>query len=133
MIGRQPLQLRYHNQQSYSIICLQVFFDDAFGEPDGTHSIKGVWSCSHATYKKSKSFCYIFLSILCGGPCAFCWGIVFACQSLYHIWILGPMLRCFNMDLKWCKSIYTKCVECCVGPCNGSCAGILSQIPGLMS
>nr|XP_002125921.1 caveolin-3-like [Ciona intestinalis] len=96
---------------------VRVWFEDAFAEPDGTHSVKGVWSCSYKTFRCAKSCWYIFLSILCGGPCALLWGFVFACQSCYHIWCIGPCVKAMTIDLGCCKFCWSTCVRCWLDPC----------------
>lgn len=131
----------------------QVMFEDAFAEPEGSHTIDGVWTCSYKTFWAMKNCCYIVLSVLCGGPCACVWGLVFACQSFYNIWLVEPILyiatfwtynridsffssnRCFRpcmtswyIDFKCCFECYRKCVECQLNPCYDAMARMFSKI-----
>ncbi|XP_068107669.1 caveolin-3-like isoform X2 [Hyperolius riggenbachi] len=107
MEHRDPNNLNEH---------VRVLFEDAFGEPEGSHSIPGVWGMSYKTYKGVKSCCYIVLSVLCGCPLAFCWALQFACCQCCHIWCVGPSIRLWNMNLSCMKMFWSSCIHCCCDP-----------------
>merc|ERR1739838_1063986 len=50
--NRDPLDKNPH---------VRTLYEDALGEPEGTNSIDGVWSCSYKTYNGSERWCYISL------------------------------------------------------------------------
>ncbi|CAK8690465.1 caveolin-1-like [Clavelina lepadiformis] len=107
---------------------VRVWFEDSFAEPDGTHSIDGVWTCSYKTFECSKKCCYIVLSILCGGPCALLWGLMFAMQSCYHIWCIGPYMKSFFIDLGCCAAYWKALVQCYCDPLYESVGKIFGNI-----
>uniref|UniRef100_A0A803K4J0 Caveolin n=1 Tax=Xenopus tropicalis TaxID=8364 RepID=A0A803K4J0_XENTR len=110
------------------LMTLAVLFEDAFGEPDGSHSIPGVWGMSYKTFNGVKNCCYIVLSVLCGCPLAFCWALQFACVQCCHIWMVGPCIRAWNMNVNCMKMFYSSCVHCLCDPCWEACALCLSII-----
>lgn len=78
---------------------LQVQFEDLFTEPEGSHSIDGVWRASYRVFTGTKHWCYRILSAIFAVPCAFCWGLHFACLTFSHIWTIQPSLRSCNIEI----------------------------------
>ncbi|KAJ1109488.1 hypothetical protein NDU88_006848 [Pleurodeles waltl] len=107
---------------------VRVLFEDAFGEPEGSHSIDGVWECSFKTFRGVKSCCYIVLSILCGCPLAFCWALEFACLQCCHIWMIGPCLTCWRMNINCMKHFWSSCIHCMCDPFYEACGLCFSFI-----
>lgn len=62
-------------------------------EPDGVHSVDGVWIISYKTYTKSKAFLYIGLSSIFGIPLSLIWGLLFALLSFLNIWVIVPFIK----------------------------------------
>ena len=90
LVNRDP-----HNMNGY----LQVEWDDAFGEPVGTHSADCVWRNSFKCFTCSKNLCYQILTYVFGIITAFMWGCAFAELSFYIIWCIGPYLRYLHIAL----------------------------------
>ncbi|XP_044128945.1 caveolin-3-like isoform X1 [Bufo gargarizans] len=107
---------------------VRVLFEDAFGEPDGSHSMPGVWSMSYKTFGGVKNCCYFVLSVLCGCPLAFCWALEFACVQCCHIWCIGPCIKMWNMNFSCLKLFWSSCVHCMCDPCYEACALCFSLI-----
>ncbi|KAM4652889.1 caveolin-3-like [Discoglossus pictus] len=125
----EPMPLDMENRDPNDINAhVRVLFEDAFGEPEGSHSIPGVWGMSYKTFKGVKSCCYIVLSILCGCPLAFCWALTFACNQCCHIWMVAPCLRLWNANVACCKSFWSSCVHCVYDPCCEACGLCFSYI-----
>ena len=97
LVNRDP-----HNMNHY----LQVEWDDAFGEPNGTHSADCVWRNSYKCFTCSKNLCYKILTFLCGICAAFYWGCLFAVLSFEIIWCYGPFLRYLNILLFPVKRLF---------------------------
>ncbi|KAL9972048.1 hypothetical protein ACROYT_G018287 [Oculina patagonica] len=71
---------------------VKVFFQDVFAEPDGSHSIDGVWRTSFSTFVATKYWCYRILTAVCGVPTAIMCGIYFACLSFDYIMVHHAVL-----------------------------------------
>jgi len=117
--NRDPLDKNPH---------VRTLYEDALGEPEGTRSIDGVWSCSYKTYNCSKSCCYIVLSVLCGGPAALMWGLTFACISCMHIWCLTPCVKAFDICAACYGSCWKKCLVCYCNPIYEAVGRMFSNI-----
>ncbi|XP_063427527.1 caveolin-3-like [Mytilus trossulus] len=78
---------------------VRVQFEDLFTEPEGSHSIDGVWRASYRVFTGTKHWCYRILSAIFAVPCAFCWGLHFACLTFSHIWTIQPSLRSCNIEI----------------------------------
>ncbi|XP_039251173.2 caveolin-3-like [Styela clava] len=107
---------------------VKVLFEDVIAEPDGSHSIDGVWSCSYKTFWAMKNCCYIFLSVLCGGPCACMWGLVFACQSFYNIWCIRPCCKSYQLNFECCANCWRTCISCYLNPIYDAVSRVFSNI-----
>lgn len=78
---------------------LQVQFDELFAEPEGSHSNDAVWRASHMVFTGTKHWCYRILSAIFAVPCAFCWGLHFACLTCNHIWTVQPSLKSCSINI----------------------------------
>lgn len=90
---------------------MQVFFQDVFAEPDGSHSIDGVWRTSFSTFVATKYWCYRIITAICGVPTAILCGIYFACLSFDYIWCIMPCLRAYIIELKCLGQLFSLCVR----------------------
>ncbi|XP_040214511.1 caveolin-3-like [Rana temporaria] len=128
-ISSEPMPLDMDNRDPNNMNeHVRVLFEDAFGEPEGSHSIPGVWGMSYKTFNGVKNCCYIVLSVLCGCPLAFCWALEFACVQCCHIWCVGPCIRMWNMNFACMKLFWASCVHCLCDPCHKSLGLCLSLI-----
>ncbi|VDI47811.1 caveolin 1 [Mytilus galloprovincialis] len=94
-----------------------LHFNDVFGEPDGVHSIDCVWKISAKCFDCWKLLCYNIMTIVYGIFIAAEWGCEFAIIAFYHIWIISPCMKIFEINCGLCQRIYASCVNCCVVPC----------------
>ncbi|CAG2255000.1 CAV3 [Mytilus edulis] len=62
---------------------VRVQFEDLFTEPEGSHSIDGVWRTSYRVFTGTKHWCYRILSAIFAVPCAFCWGVTFCLSDIF--------------------------------------------------
>ncbi|VDI34537.1 caveolin 1 [Mytilus galloprovincialis] len=93
-----------------------LHFNDVFGEPDGVHSIDCVWKLSAKCFDCWKLLCYNILTIFYGVCIAAEWGCEFAVIAFYHIWIISPCMKIFEINCGICQRIYSTCVNCCIVP-----------------
>nr|XP_039256823.1 caveolin-3-like [Styela clava] len=107
---------------------VRVLFEDAFAEPEGSHTIDGVWTCSYKTFWAMKSCCYIVMSVLCGGPCACMWGLMFACQSMINIWCIRPCCRFYEINISCCAACIRTTVQCYLNPFCDAYSRLFSNI-----
>ncbi|XP_063794935.1 caveolin-3-like [Pseudophryne corroboree] len=119
MENRDPNNMNEH---------VRVLFEDAFGEPEGSYSIPGVWGMSYKTFGGVKNCCYMVLSILCGCPLSFCWALEFACNQCCLIWCIGPCVHMWKMNLSCVKMFWSSCVHCLCDPCYEACGLCFSFI-----
>ncbi|XP_033127355.1 caveolin-1-like [Anneissia japonica] len=119
MAHRDPKDLNSH---------VQVLYEEVLGEPEGSHSIDGVWRCAFKCFSGSRDLCYRILSVLCAVPLAFCWGCEFAALSFYHIWCVTPFLKMYVININSCKVVYRACYSACCDPCFESCGRVFSDI-----
>ena len=94
-----------------------LHFNDVFGEPDGVHSLDCVWKLSHKCFECWKRLCYIIMTTLYGICIAAEWGCEFAYIAFWHIWIISPLMKIFEINCGICQRIYANIVNCCVVPC----------------
>ncbi|VDI34539.1 caveolin 1 [Mytilus galloprovincialis] len=94
-----------------------LHFNDVFGEPDGVHSIDCVWKLSAKCFDCWKLLCYNILTVFYGVCIAAEWGCEFAIIAFYHIWIISPCMKIFEINCGICQRIYSTCVNCCIVPC----------------
>ncbi|KAK3701728.1 hypothetical protein QZH41_018890, partial [Actinostola sp. cb2023] len=92
---RDPTQMNDH---------VRVFYQDVFAEPEGTHSIDGIWKTSFSSFVTTKYWCYRILTAIFGIPTAILCGCYFACLSFDYIWCIMPCLRGYLIELQ--------CLEC---------------------
>ncbi|KAF7664662.1 hypothetical protein LDENG_00170130 [Lucifuga dentata] len=91
---------------------IKVDFEDVIAEPDSTHSLDGVWKTSYSTFTGSKTCCYCILTTILGIPMSLVWGLVFACQSFCHIWVVVPYMKscaimCHNLSCFYLLVVHT--------------------------
>lgn len=86
-------------------------FEDVIAEPDGTHSLDGVWKLSYTTFTVSKYWCYRVLSAIFGIPVALLWGFLFACISFCHIWAVVPCIKSCLIESQCISRIYSLCIQ----------------------
>ena len=86
-------------------------FEDVIAEPDGTHSLDGVWKLSYTTFTVSKYWCYRILSAIFGIPVALVWGFLFACISFCHIWAVVPCIKSCLIESACLGRIYSLAVH----------------------
>ena len=99
------------SRKDWFFIYGQVFFQDVFAEPDGSHSIDGVWRTSFNTFVATKYWCYRIITAICGVPTAILCGIYFACLSFDYIWCIMPCLRAYVIELQCLGKLFSLCVR----------------------
>ena len=108
LLSREPA----HVQSCLPLLLFtQVFFQDVFAEPDGSHSIDGVWQASFTTFVATKYWCYRIITALCGIPTAILCGIYFACLSFDYIWCIMPCLKAYTIELQCLGKLFSLCVR----------------------
>ncbi|XP_078371141.1 caveolin-1-like [Oculina patagonica] len=107
---------------------LKVEFTDVIAEPVGFHSNDGVYNCALQTYNCTKNCCYLFLSFLCGGPLAFCFGCYFACLGFEYIWCVMPCTRAWLIEVECIGKIFGYCIKSFCDPCFESIGRMFSKI-----
>merc|ERR1712055_40043 len=107
---------------------LKVAFEEVIGEPENVHSIDCVWMNSYCLFNNTLGCCYKVITVICALPLAFCWACGFACTACYHVWCLGPYIRCYEMNLGAVKRVLTACCAAVVAPCCDTCALFFSKI-----
>ncbi|XP_019736993.1 caveolin-3 [Hippocampus comes] len=103
LINRDPKQI---NED-----VVKVEFEDVIAEPDGTHSLDGVWKLSYTTFTVSKYWCYRILSAIFGIPVALLWGFLFALISFCHIWAVMPCIKSCLIESQCVSRIYLLCIQ----------------------
>ncbi|KAJ8257927.1 hypothetical protein GJAV_G00191230 [Gymnothorax javanicus] len=103
LINRDPKQI---NED-----VVKVDFEDVIAEPDGTHSLDGVWKASYTTFTISKYWCYRILSAIFGIPVALLWGFLFALISFCHIWAVMPCIKSYLIETQCLSRIYALCIH----------------------
>ncbi|XP_029907998.1 caveolin-3 [Myripristis murdjan] len=120
LINRDPKQI---NED-----VVKVEFEDVIAEPDGTHSMDGVWKLSYTTFTVSKYWCYRILSAIFGIPVALLWGFLFACISFCHIWAVVPCIKGCLIESQCVSRIYTLCIQTFFDPLFEACGKVFSRI-----
>jgi len=119
MIDRDPTSMNDH---------VRVFFEDVFAEPEGTHSIDGIWRTSYTTFTSTKYWCYRILTAIFGIPTAILCGLYFACLSFDYIWCIMPCLRAYLIELQCLGKIFALCIRTFADPCFESVSRMLGGI-----
>ncbi|GCC37853.1 hypothetical protein chiPu_0016361 [Chiloscyllium punctatum] len=112
----------------WPIECPQIDFEDVIAEPEGIHSLDGVWKVSVATFTVSKYWCYRILSALCGVPLSVCWGLYFACLSFCHIWTIVPCIKSFVIEMQCFSRLYSLCIHTFCDPFYEALGKLFSNI-----
>ncbi|XP_005988001.1 caveolin-3 [Latimeria chalumnae] len=120
LINRDPKQI---NED-----VVKVDFEDVIAEPEGTHSLDGVWQASYTTFTVSKYWCYRLLSAIFGIPLALIWGFLFASISFCHIWAVVPCIKSYMIETHCFSKIYTVCVRTCCDPYYEAFSKVFSNI-----
>jgi hypothetical protein len=60
-----------------------------------------------------KRLCYILMTTFYGICIAAEWGCEFAYIAFYHIWIISPLMKIFEINCGLCQRIYANIVNCC--------------------
>ncbi|XP_020620409.1 caveolin-1-like [Orbicella faveolata] len=107
---------------------LEVDFTDVIAEPDGFHSHERLYNCAFQTFNCTKNCCYLFLTFLCGGPLAFCFGCYFACLGFEYIWCVMPCTQACLMGIRWIGEIFGYCIKAFCDPCFDSIGRMFSKI-----
>lgn len=102
IVDRDPTDMNDH---------VKVFFQDVFAEPEGTHSIDGVWRTSFKTFVGTKYWCYRIITAIFGIPTAIFCGFYFACLSFDYIWCIMPCLRAYLIELQCIGKVFGLCVR----------------------
>ncbi|XP_061641831.1 caveolin-3 [Phyllopteryx taeniolatus] len=120
LINRDPKQI---NED-----VVKVEFEDVIAEPDGTHSLDGVWKLSYTTFTVSKYWCYRILSAIFGIPVALLWGFLFACISFCHIWAVMPCIKSCLIESQCVSRIYLLCIQTFCDPLFEALGKIFSSV-----
>ncbi|KAL6457880.1 hypothetical protein SRHO_G00299190 [Serrasalmus rhombeus] len=120
LINRDPKQI---NED-----VVKVDFEDVIAEPDGTHSLDGVWKASYTTFTVSKYWCYRVLSAVFGVPVALLWGFCFACISFCHIWAVMPCIKSYLIETQCLSRIYSLCIHTFCDPLFEALGKIFSSV-----
>ncbi|KAL1272549.1 hypothetical protein QQF64_028411 [Cirrhinus molitorella] len=120
LINRDPKQI---NED-----VVKVDFEDVIAEPDGTHSMDGVWKASYTTFTVSKYWCYRVLSAIFGIPVALLWGFCFACISFCHIWAVMPCIKSYLIETQCLSRIYSLCIHTFCDPLFEALGKIFSTV-----
>nr|QOK99930.1 caveolin 3 [Sparus aurata] len=103
LINRDPKQI---NED-----VVKVEFEDVIAEPDGTHSLDGVWKLSYTTFTVSSM---VLPHPVCSlwHPRSLCsWGFLFACISFCHIWAVVPCIKSCLIESQCISRIYSLCIQ----------------------
>ncbi|XP_013409414.1 caveolin-3-like [Lingula anatina] len=119
MTDRDPTNMNDH---------LKVLFEDVIAEPEGTHSFQTIWRTSFATFSATKKWTYRILSAICGVPCAFCWGIHFACLTFCNVWSVVPSIKSYGIQLKAIGTVFGMCIRTFSDPCFESFGRIFGRM-----
>ncbi|XP_071383096.1 caveolin-3-like isoform X1 [Centroberyx affinis] len=120
LINRDPKQI---NED-----VVKVDFEDVIAEPDGTHSLDGVWKASYTTFTVSKYWCYRILSAILGIPVSLLWGFLFACLSFCHIWAVIPCIKSCLIESQCLSRIYSLTVHTFCDPLFEAVGKIFSSV-----
>ncbi|MBN3270462.1 CAV3 protein, partial [Polyodon spathula] len=120
LINRDPKQI---NED-----VIKVDFEDVIAEPDGTHSLDGVWKVSYTTFTVSKYWCYRVLSAIFGIPMALIWGFLFACISFCHVWAVVPCIKSYMIEIQCVSRIYSLCIHTFCDPFYEALGKVFSSI-----
>ncbi|XP_013403000.1 caveolin-3 [Lingula anatina] len=124
IMNRDPDEINQH---------LKVTFSDIFAEPHPTiFSFDKVWVLSYQAFTATQLWCYRILSLICGLPCAVCWGIEFACISFCNIWVCVPYVKAFYISLHCIRKIFEPFMDTFVAPCYLAMGKIFSSIKVLV-
>lgn len=125
--GRRRVHSGYSSIQK-SLFSRQVEFEDVIAEPDGTHSLDGVWKLSYTTFTVTKYWCYRILSAIFGIPVALLWGFLFACISFCHIWAVMPCIKSCLIESQCISRIYSLCIQTFCDPFFQALGKIFSSV-----
>jgi len=120
LINRDPKQINDD--------VIKVDFEDVIAEPDGTHSLDGVWKLSYTTFTVSKYWCYRVLSAVFGIPVALLWGFLFACISFCHIWAVVPCIKSCLIESQCISQIYSLIIKTFCDPFFEALGKVFSSI-----
>ncbi|XP_078065524.1 caveolin-1-like [Mustelus asterias] len=90
---------------------VKINFEDVIAEPEGSHSLDGVWKASLTTFTVSKYWCYRIMSAIFGVPLSILWGLYFACLSFCHIWTILPCIKSCLIEMHCFSRIYSLCIH----------------------
>lgn len=107
-------------------------FEDVIAEPEGTHSLDGVWKASYTAFTISKHWCYWLLSAILGVPLALLWGVRFAMLSFCHVWLVRPCLRSCLMEWQCLGHVYRHGVHTLCDPFCESMGRMFQSEPVLL-
>ncbi|XP_062324604.1 caveolin-3-like [Osmerus eperlanus] len=112
---------------------VKVDFEDVIAEPDGTHSVDGVWKASYTTFTVTKYWCYRILSAILGIPVALLWGFLFACLSFCHIWAVMPCVKSCLIESQCFSRIYSLAVHTFCDPLFQALGKVFSNVRVVLS
>lgn len=107
---------------------VKIDFHDAFGEPEGIHSIDCVWITSYKCFTCGKNCCYKTVTFLCGIFLALAWGCEFAMTAFWHIWVCTPQLRWYSIWCGFLQRFLGTTVNCFLTPICETCSILFSNI-----
>ncbi|KAL2091222.1 hypothetical protein ACEWY4_013485 [Coilia grayii] len=107
---------------------VRVDFDDVIAEPDGTHSLDGVWRASYTAFTISKYWCYRLLSAVLGVPLALLWGTLFATLSFCHVWLVRPCTSSCVMQSQCLGRVYGHGVRTICDPLCASLGRVFQSV-----
>uniref|UniRef100_A0A673AI01 Caveolin n=1 Tax=Sphaeramia orbicularis TaxID=375764 RepID=A0A673AI01_9TELE len=124
----QEIDLTNRDPKEINQDVVKVDFEDVIAEPDGTHSLDGVWKASYTTFTVSKYWCYRILTAILGIPFSLLWGFVFACLSFCHIWAVVPCIKSSLIELQCLSQLYSLVIHTFFDPLFVALGKIFSSI-----
>ena len=101
---------------------------DLIAEPEGFQSHKNLHKCAFRTYNFTKNCCYFGLTLIFGGPLAFCFGCYFACIGFEYVWCVIPCVKAWLIRLECFGRIFAYYIKNFCDPCFYSIGKIFSRI-----
>jgi len=103
---------------------LGVSYEEVIGEPDAIHSLDCVWKLSYKCFNLWLKLCYVIVTTLYGIWIACYWGCYFSILAFYHIWIITPCIKAYEINVKCVGKVYSVVIHSCCDPCCEACGKI---------
>jgi len=131
--GEQPIQPNYgidliHRNDRNLQTCIDLSYEDIYGEPDTIHSMDSVWRVNQKIFVGVRTFFYKLFALILFIPLAIVFGILFALVSAFSVFVCAPVGKLLYIPCNWILTTWSILTSAILNPIFNAVSLVFSNI-----